>query len=510
MPDNTVVNLADKRREKAKQQKKKTAPKNDTKPPKKRDIKILQAALDITIKDGFSPQIQDIKAKFTQAETELARRTKTPAKIIHHLITDGALEINHKEFNPKDPHGTMLRAWREAGLEVIGNDLNRKQIIRLKEQNRILETTLERIERDNLTTAEIREKIYGLSNAKPEIPQWLKPDRKTSGNPGVPMTLWSDWHYGEVVTAEEMAGKNQYNLKIADQRIDVLVHEIIDITRRNNKGFQKYPGIVVALGGDMISGDDLHDELTVTNQNRTISVLGKLQGRLIWGLRQLADEFGQVYVPCVVGNHGRNTKKPRFKQRNETNYEFLLYNQLELFFQNDPNYKDKIKFNIAQDTGVHFNVSGHRYHLQHGDTLGVKGGDGIIGALGPIMRGKIKVGASEASIDKPFDTILLGHWHTYISLKGLIVNGSMKGWDEYARFALRVPYDPPIQALWFNHPTLGPVQHNKIVLEKPRNAPNTTPDVFSSPRRGNDPTPITPQNPRRPARNTGDQVASIA
>ena len=53
--------------------------------------------------------------------------------------------------------------------------------------------------------------------------------------------------------------------------------------------------------------------------------------------------------------------------------------------------------------------------------------------LGPIMRGKFKVGRSEAEIGRPFDTLLIGHWHQALMLKGVIVNGALKGFDEYAR-----------------------------------------------------------------------------
>jgi hypothetical protein len=41
---------------------------------------------------------------------------------------------------------------------------------------------------------------------------------------------------------------------------------------------------------------------------------------------------------------------------------------------------------VAND--VHYRVYGVRFLLNHGDMLGVKGGDGIIGAIGPIMRGE--------------------------------------------------------------------------------------------------------------------------
>src|SRR5690606_25249861 len=82
------------------------------------------------------------------------------------------------------------------------------------------------------------------------------------------------------------------------------------------------------------------------------------------------------------------------------------------------------------------------------------GGDGIIGALGPIIRGDHKKRSRNAQIDLSYDTMLLGHYHTYTHLTRLIVNGSLKGYDEYA-YESSFGFEPPQQALWMTHPKYG-------------------------------------------------------
>jgi hypothetical protein len=57
-------------------------------------------------------------------------------------------------------------------------------------------------------------------------------------------------------------------------------------------------------------------------------VIGKM-------IEHLSDEFGRVFVPCVTGNHGRTSRKPRAKRRNHTNVDWLLYNMLALQFAKD-------------------------------------------------------------------------------------------------------------------------------------------------------------------------------
>jgi hypothetical protein len=81
------------------------------------------------------------------------------------------------------------------------------------------------------------------------------------------------------------------------------------------------------------------------------------------------------------------------------------------------------------------------------------------------MRGAIKVGRSEAQIGRDFDTIMMGHWHQWLSLPGIVVNGTLKGYDEYARLGLRAPYQRPTQALWFVHPKHGVTAQWPIYLE---------------------------------------------
>jgi predicted phosphodiesterase len=183
-------------------------------------------------------------------------------------------------------------------------------------------------------------------------------------------------------------------------------------------------------------------------------------------LRLLADEFGKVFVPCVVGNHGRNSIKPRAKGRVFENYEWNLYCQLERTFRGDKRFL----FQVPGETDAYFTVAGHRFLLTHGDCLGVKGGDGIIGALGPIARGAVKVGRSEAQIGRDFDTLLMGHWHTYIprgDAAPVIVNGTLKGYDEYVCNTLNLPPSRAVQSLFFVHEKHGSTAQWPVYLQAP-------------------------------------------
>jgi len=67
----------------------------------------------------------------------------------------------------------------------------------------------------------------------------------------------------------------------------------------------------------------------------------------------------------------------------------------------------------------------------------------------------------------------MGHYHTYIPSNDavpVIVNGALKGYDEYARSALRVRYSRPSQALWFVHPDHGITAQWQVFLDERRKA----------------------------------------
>ena len=373
--------------------------------------------------------------------------------------------MGYRSEDEKKRRNAADRASRLAKAEAGGIDV----LERARRKIQFLERELLAVKKHNDTAEELRKTIFDLSTLPLDPPKWLTAKRP-AGLPGVPMTLWSDWHWGETVNPVEVGGVNEFNSGVAKQRVSRLVDVLLDLTLHHMVKPQ-YPGIVVCLGGDLISGG-IHDELRETNWGTVQQQLIEVEEQLIGALGVMADKFGKVFVPCVVGNHGRTAIKPRMKQRVFENYEWGMYQRLEREFKNDKRFL----FYIPGETDAYFNVLGHRFLFTHGDTLGVKGGDGIIGALGPIARGAFKLGRSESQIGRDFDTLVMGHWHTYIprgDAVPVIVNGALKGYDEYARLALRVPYSRPCQALWFVHQKHGITAQWAMYLDEHKKAGDT-------------------------------------
>ena len=343
-----------------------------------------------------------------------------------------------------------------------------------------LKRTLRYNRRHNDTVAETRKVIYRIKEIDFTPPAWTVRERaaKSSGTPVAPL---GDIHMGQIIAPEQTGGMNEWNKKVAPVRIRRWVETVIDLAF-NHMTHPEYPGIIVPLMGDLISGN-IHEELRATNEEPIMVTCRRSQSYIAWALRALADRFGKVWVPCVVGNHGRNTHRPIYINRQHESYEWVVYNNLRDYFRDDP----RVTFYIPDEPDALFSVYGTKIMMTHGDAIGAKGGDGMIGALGPIKRGEIKIGDAERHIGRDFDYLLIGHYHSAQpagALFPIIVNGCVCGFDNYARLALRVPFSRPTQMLCFFHQKYGLTTQWAVYLDKKKSFAPADEWVTWSDRRG--------------------------
>lgn len=368
-----------------------------------------------------------------------------------------AVMVGKREYGI-EPDWSLYKPDPVQAIEDIAAD----PVHALRERVRVLETENRSIRRDEITREAVRRYILDLKDRPVEPPTWLsaKP-KKGKRVTGVPTLLCSDWHWGEVVKPSEVNWANEYDLKIAHARarkmVDTSLALLFDHIHEPN-----YPGAVLCLGGDMLSGN-IHEELTATNDAPIMPCVVDLIGVLRTVIDRYLERFPRLYIPCVTGNHGRMTRKPVAKERNATNFDWLIYQMLALHYAKD----SRVAFNIPDGADCYFNIYGHRYCLTHGDQF--RGGDGITGAIMPIIRGRHKKSSRDTSIGQPWDTIVMGHWHTLIQLPHAIVNASLKGLDEYA-YQGNFGFERAAQALWITHPDNGITFQMPVYVDERREA----------------------------------------
>ena len=303
----------------------------------------------------------------------------------------------------------------------------------LKSQIKYLKKQLSKKDQVESTAIRLRQDVYRIKNVPTEIPDWtLNIKKATKSSPGVPTLLCSDWHWGEIVSPEQIGGVNKFNPRIARERVQSLVSTTIDLLF-NHMVKPNYPGLVLALGGDMFSGD-IHEELVESNAQSTLESVRDLKGSLIWMIDSFLTKFDNIFIPCVAGNHGRMTKKYRAKDMVYTNFDWHLYNLLYDHYNPIKKNKDgslpmsderainpRVKFLIGDGSDVQYKIYNHIYNFTHGNQF--RGGDGQIGHKGPVIRGDRKKRVRQSQVGQSYDTILHGHFHSLSLERDIIGNG---------------------------------------------------------------------------------------
>jgi predicted phosphodiesterase len=361
-----------------------------------------------------------------------------------------------------------------AAIKVTDKDTieDQKEIIRRKNKELIdLRRIINKHADDRLTAEKVRKEIFDLAEYSPEPPKWTNtvPGKSTTGIPLIPL---GDWHWGETVDPDQVGGINSFNRAIGRQRVRRLDEAVIDLCFHHMTN-PSYPGAVLALLGDFITGN-IHEDLAQTNDGPVMWSVNEVENQLIGLILSWKKKFKKLALVCVPGNHGRNTPKPRINNRVYESYEWLIYCHIEQYFRNDPD----VSVYVPNEVDAFCTIFGHKIMVTHGDTLGVKGGDGLIGALGPIARGAMKIGAQQRQIGRDFDTLVIGHYHFYLPRGDgtpVLVNPALMGHNTYAHLQLRVRASAPAQALAFIHPKWGFTAQWKMILDERRTVKNNDP-----------------------------------
>lgn len=302
---------------------------------------------------------------------------------------------------------------------------------------------------DSLTNEAVRELIYGAKVEDMPPRAWDLPTLAAKSKSSVTPTLMvSDTHAAETVDPRLLFGVNSYNLDIFEQRMQYLCRNTIEVLTQHMQ--YDYPAIVVGINGDIVSGN-LHEETMITNELPIMPAFLRALSVFKSFLTGLADAFGRVEVKATAGgNHGRTTKKVPSKIRAYTNFDWLLSRLLETHFAEIGD--TRIQFDISDGNDIQYKIYDHRFCMTHGDDF--KGGQGYIGPFAPITRNDGKKRNAAQSYGMGYDTLLIGHFHQLMFLPAGVVNGSVVGYNEYAKDK-SFPFSLPQQALFLTHARRG-------------------------------------------------------
>lgn len=286
-------------------------------------------------------------------------------------------------------------------------------------------------------------------------------NRKKSASSHEMVALLSDAHFSEVVDPRIAMGL-EYNEDIATRRLarfrDVIIR--YKQLRETSYPIQK---LTVAVLGDMLSGD-IHEELEITNESPMPVALVKLAYLLHDMGLSLRREFDDVEFVFIPGNHPRLSRKPRFKNKTTTNWEYVLGKFVEALAQKS--YKVTVPLAMVY---VH-KVFGHRIGMSHGDAVKSNSFAGI--PFYGMRQRREAIQALMRHLGQPgIDFLLMGHFHQPTILEGtdstIIINGALKGGDEYS-LGTYLSSNNPVQYLLTFHEKHGLTDASRINLKEIR------------------------------------------
>lgn len=328
---------------------------------------------------------------------------------------------------------------KEKELDQAQTD---RELGRIKRERDAARSALRLAEHETETLRTDLSTLTALDAVSVETAPWGKVSkRRRAKGRATALIMLSDLHLDEVVKAAEVtvSGRalNAYDRRIALQRLRRTAEGAVRLGTELMQGFA-YDGAIVVLGGDLISGS-LHDLAEWNEGGGPIATCDYWVDHLAAFLSTIADAYGPTHVVSVVGNHGRNTRKPRTKGRVEDNFDHLLARLLCRHFVAD----ERFTWNIPLSADAYVDVYDSRILITHGDQA--KGGAGISGLLTPISLLDHRKRKRDATVGRPYSHLFMGHWHQYLRTGSVTVNGSMKGTDEYA-FLNNFGHEEPSQA----------------------------------------------------------------
>ena len=307
------------------------------------------------------------------------------------LDKDEIVEENDKALTKLEKKELSLQKEREK-LKDLRRRLNRE----IRESAR-RENTIEMIE----------ESIRELADVKP-----LSVDKTAEILEGNEAILnFSDFHLGIAISNYF----NEYNEKIAIQRIETLIQKTIQYCELNNVN-----RLHVALNGDLING---YKYLTLIADKDMSVVQSTIRASEIISdmIKEFCRHIDKVDVHYAIGNHA--SMKQMKDNLEEDNFEYFIFDFIKLRTKDLKNLE--IHKNKYSDDIIDINIGDKLIIVTHGDK----------------DKPKNCVNKLCTFLDERPHYIMLGHYHHYeeydqnnINIK---VNGSIVSTDAYA-FKLRL------------------------------------------------------------------------
>lgn len=270
-----------------------------------------------------------------------------------------------------------------------------------------------------------------VSRVAPTIdapPRYREPKATSQSVSESLILLLSDWHAYEVVRKERVLDLNEYNADVMAGRAYRVIHGVRSIAQKMRAGGWRFPKLIVAANGDMISGT-IHEVEKHSDAPNVIQAAIGCGLLLAQSLRDLAAVFEEVTVYGTSGNHGRLPDHKRVSQKDPSrSWDYLIYSVARQSMADVKN----VRFILPDSYAVVYEVEGWRVYQGHGHDI--KSWQSI--PFYGISRAATGLNALRVAAGSPIRYFLFSHFHNPGSITApgseYFVNGSLIGGTEYA------------------------------------------------------------------------------
>tara|TARA_R110000824_G_scaffold30584_3_gene100435 strand:- start:1880 stop:3214 length:1335 start_codon:yes stop_codon:yes gene_type:complete len=321
--------------------------------------------------------------------------------------------------------------------------------------------------------------IEAIKNNAPSFPVQIIPkqptknlnsDLRKGSTPQVVVAPLTDLHIGDNVNLEQMAGLNSYNIDIFNRRLYGWATQLLNLVelRRNVAPVDE---LIIPMLGDMVSGD-IHEELARTNIDNCMQQMIRGANLIAQAIMFLAPHFSKITIPCVVGNHGRMTRKPPMKDK-YMDWDYMLYQWVATYLHKQTH----ITFSVPKAFINSFEIGNSSILIMHGDSISGAGSNQAISKGVTGLRAFLQfrntledaIVTSQDDVITQFDSVMMGHFHRIeeidIGTGTIHICGTMKGGDEFAAQRLHA-INKPRQLVTYWHPKYGNVGKEVIYLNR--------------------------------------------
>lgn len=305
-------------------------------------------------------EVREILKSFGMGNEFISQASNVPRHFVNDL-SSGAIERGTSQYKNEDTiqnHLNNLKkffeTWEsdESYAQKLTDQVidDKKNKYKDRRQNTLFnkqvreETIVENFFND------FNNQLKELSNA---VKIDIKPSKTLYNGDKDIIIMLTDWHIGSKFSS--LLG--EFNYEIARERVTRYLDKIIEIKKTH-----KISSCYVTLQGDMISGN-IHESIKVTNEFNESKQLISAFELLLSFIKTLSQEFSNVYVTSVAGNHSRiDLKEMALK---DERLDDIIFYMLKTVFNNinkDVKFIDPITNTLAK-----INVQGKDYIVCHGD-----------------------------------------------------------------------------------------------------------------------------------------------